>query len=198
MNESLKKRFNNIFNRNVWGSFESKSGKGSELRFTDGIIKSIPNIIKDHSINSILDLPCGDYNYMKEVDLACDYIGADIAPDLIEYNQSRYPDVKFECLDVTSDPLPKCDLILSRDCLVHLSNADIEKAVANMKKSGAKYLLTTSFSNTTKNIDLPAGGWRKINIELNPFNMDVIQVVSENSGQDNAEDKTLTLVNLKQ
>ena len=196
MNESLKNRFNNIFKRNVWGSFESKSGKGSELRFTDSIIKSIPNIIKEYSISSILDLPCGDYNYMKEVDLACDYIGADIAPDLIELNKSRYPDVRFECLDVTSDPLPKCDLILSRDCLVHLSNADIEKAVANMKKSGAKYLLTTSFSNTTKNIDLPVGGWRKINIELSPFNMEVTQIVSENSGQDNAEDKTLSLIKI--
>jgi len=196
MNEFLKNKFDNVFRKNAWGSNESRSGKGSELKFTNSIIDSIPNIIREYSINSVLDIPCGDYNYMKEINLPCDYIGADIVPDLIEFNKSRYPDIEFKCLDITSDNLPKCDLILSRDCLVHLSNTDIEKAIINMKKSGARYLLTTSFSNTIKNIDLPAGGWRKLNTELSPFYMDTIEVFSENSAQIDAEDKTLTLINL--
>lgn len=197
MNELLKNRFSGIFHGNTWGSIESRSGKGSEVRNTEKIIKEIPKLIKKYKIKSILDIPCGDFNYMKEIELDCDYIGADIVPSLIEENKSNYKNVKFECLDITSDELPKCDLVLVRDCLVHLSNENILKAIDNIKKSGSKYLLTTSFERCIINVDLGSRMWRAINVKASPFNMDVIDSIRDDTELIPAtSDKKLYLIKL--
>lgn len=59
-------------------------GHGSNLKQTQEIINQLPNIFKQHGVHSILDLPCGDYNWMKHVDLSdINYIGGDIVPKLL-------------------------------------------------------------------------------------------------------------------
>ena len=54
-------------------------------------------------------------------------------------------------MDLINDDLPKVDLIIVRDCLVHFSNKDIFKAIENIKQSKSKYLLVTTFSDLKKN-----------------------------------------------
>ena len=44
----------------------------------------------------------------------------DIVPALIEANRLKYPDLAFECADLTSQVLPEADAILCRDCFQHL------------------------------------------------------------------------------
>lgn len=194
MNKELKDSFTNIYRTNKWGSRESRSGRGSELIATKAISEELPRLIHDFNIKSILDAPCGDFNYMRNIDLGCNYIGIDIVSDLIKSNKQKYPDTDFRCLDITSDSLPKVDMVFVRDCFVHLSNEDIKLAIENIKKSGAKYLLVTSFSDVEFNKDLPPQGWRKINIELNPFNMNGLEKFNEKSTQKNAGDKSLVLI----
>mgnify|MGYP003643190026 CR=1 FL=1 len=194
MNKNLKDSFTSIYHTNKWGSAESKSGRGSELSQTKHISDYIPFVVDQFNIGSILDIPCGDFNYMKNIDLGCDYIGADIVSELIENNKNKYPNIRFECLDITCDELPRCDLILVRDCFVHLCNESVIKSIENIKKSGAKYLLTTSFCDAEFNKDLPSQGWRKINIELSPFNMVRLEKFNEKSTQKDAEDKSLILI----
>lgn len=65
--------------------------------------------------------------------------------------------------------LPKADVILCRDCLVHFSFADIELALSNFKRSGSRYLLTTSFIDWEMNADISTGGWRPLNLQASPF-----------------------------
>ena len=68
---------------------------------------------------------------MAEVDLGLvRYIGADFLPELIAENLRRYaaPNREFRELDLTAAPLPAADVLLCRDCLVHLSFADIQRA----------------------------------------------------------------------
>ena len=62
--------------------------------------------------------------------------------------------------------------MFSRDCLVHLTFADALKIIANFKRSGAKYLLTTTFVERKKNNDLVGvdNFWRALNMRLPPFN----------------------------
>jgi len=82
---------------------------------------------------------------MKKVDLSgITYIGADIVNELVNKNYYKY-DEEFMTLDITKDKLPRVDVVFVRDCLVHFSNKDIYKALKNIYKSGAKYLLTTTF-----------------------------------------------------
>jgi len=43
------------------------------------------------------------------------------------------------CCDITSDPLPRADVILCRDCLVHFSLADAQAAIGNFARSGSAH-----------------------------------------------------------
>ncbi len=195
----MKEIFTYFYENNEWNSTESHSGTGSTLEQTKSIRKGITQIISQFNIKSILDIPCGDFNWMKETDLkGASYTGADIVSPLIERNKEKEGNRhKFVELDITNDPLPKVDLILTRDCLVHFPFEDIFKTFKNIYRSKSKYLLTTTFKDRffSNNLGSP-GAWRPINLERPPFNLkaplfDITEGCTENAGQ--YKDKTLSL-----
>ena len=49
---------------------ESRSGAGSTLEITEKIRKDIVKLIKEKDIKSIVDLGCGDFNWMKEIGIS--------------------------------------------------------------------------------------------------------------------------------
>ena len=66
-------------------------------------------------------------------------------------------------------PLPRADVILSRDGLVHLSLADCLAALRNFKHSQSGWLLATTFIHFPANSDIATGGWRQLNLQKPPF-----------------------------
>lgn len=100
-----------------------------------------------------------------------EYVGADIVDPLVLNNERSYgrDRVAFRKLDLTTDSLPFLDLILCRDCLVHLSYDDIMAALRQICRSGSRYLLTTTFPMRERNTDIVSGGWRTLNLEKPPF-----------------------------
>jgi len=136
---------------------------------------------------------------MKSVDLSnVSYIGADIVQALIEANSVKHKrdGVTFQAKDLTKDQLPKVDLVICRDCLVHLSYGDAFKALENISSSKSKYILTTNFYKTTKNRDIYTGQWRPLNLELPPFMLPPpIKVIDEGCTEQGGAfpDKTLAL-----
>lgn len=170
----MKLKFSYIYTTNHWGGEDSISGRGSDLMQTSNIRDEIPLIIRKMNVKTLLDAPCGDFFWMKEIELYVDkYIGIDIVPELIEKNHEKYGNEKreFLLLDITEKiPLSKFDLILCRDCLVHFSFNDAFSAIKNFKKSGSKYFLTTTFPGIKENNNIITGFWRPINLELSPFN----------------------------
>ena len=163
--------FKEIYLNNSWGNAESHSGHGSSASATRFIRDAFPAILQELGVKSIVDVPCGDFNWMRLLDLPLDYFGADIVQELIEKNQKNYSRSgrAFGLLDVTKEPLPKADLVFSRDLLVHLSETDIRSALKNIYDSGAKYLVTTTFTSRDKNVDIPTGLWRTLNLQRPPF-----------------------------
>jgi hypothetical protein len=148
------------------------SGPGSDLEQTAVIAREIPALLGELGVKTLLDAPCGDFYWMQHVELGVEcYIGVDIVREQIERNRLLHAgkNREFFSLDVTSDPLPVADLILSRDLLVHLSFKDIESALSNFKLSMSGYLLTTTFPRTEINTDILTGDWRPINLQLPPF-----------------------------
>lgn len=166
--------FSRAYEANDAGSSESVSGPGSTLEYTVSVRQELPHLFNRYKIKSILDAPCGDFNWMKLVDFKdiSQYIGVDVVSDLIHANEHKYADVKrsFKCLDVTCDQLPIVDLIICRDCFFHLSFKNIYSIVRNFKISGSTYLLTTTHIDHERNIDIFTGGFRLINVERPPFN----------------------------
>ncbi len=168
--------FTTIFHQNFWADGDSKesvSGAGSSLNATEPIRKSLPEVIKEYSITSILDAPCGDFHWLSTVDLGnCFYMGVDIVKPLIEKNTSLFSrNLRlFMHMNVITDPLPRVDLILCRDLFIHLDYASVFETLRNFKRSGSRYLLVTMHPYTKENKDISMGMWHGLNFEIAPFN----------------------------
>jgi hypothetical protein len=121
--------------------------------------------------------------WMQTVELpVTHYLGVDVIRGLIEDNTRRYGDDQrtFLHLDLVHEPLPPADLIFNRDMLIHLSYADITQFIAQLKRSGARYLLTTHFPDQPENQDIKTGGFRVLNLERAPFHFPApLRVISE-------------------
>ncbi len=104
----------------------SRSGSGSDLVQTAALRRELPELISRLGIRSFLDMPCGDFYWMSQVELGVDvYLGADIVPEVVEQNERKFgrPGRDFRVLDITRSRIPQVDMIFSRDCLVHFSDA---------------------------------------------------------------------------
>ena len=166
--------FEQIYQHNSWQSAESRSGPGSPRERTKALRRELPKVLSRLGVRTLVDAPCGDCNWRQHIEIDLDaYIGVDIVPALIEDNRRRYQDFnwKFEVMDLIKDPLPTGDAVLCRDALIHLSLADIGRALSNIRRSGAKYLLATSHEAISVNTDITTGGWRSVNLMLAPFNL---------------------------
>ena len=148
LGKPAEETFTEIYKSNFWGSEESVSGGGSVVSQTETIVREIGPLLRNMKFTSVLDIPCGDFLWMRKVDLSTvSYLGADIVKDLIRKNKEKYyveGKVDFIKLNLIEDKLPQKDLIITRDCLVHLSFESISQALKNIKLSGCKYLLTTT------------------------------------------------------
>ena len=158
-----EKLFTRIYARKEWGASESASGPGSGVARTEQLRPRLTKLLKKLGVASILDMPCGDFNWMHFTELpGIEYMGGDVVGKIVEQNQLHFagPSRTFLRLDMTCDAIPRSDLILCRDALVHLSFFDIARALWQMEQSGATYLLTTSFSALARNDDILTGDWR--------------------------------------
>jgi hypothetical protein len=196
---STKETFNEIFRSNHWNSKRSISGPGSEDEQTREIRKQIPRLVDELAIKKFLDIPCGDFRWFSKMKISLDhYVGGDIIEAIIAKNQEVYGrhNVEFLAIDLIRDALPQADILFCRDCFVHLSFQDIFRALENIKRSSIKYLLTTTFSECDKNLEIVTGDWRVINLEKAPFNLPKpIRLINEKctEGAGSYADKSLAL-----
>lgn len=171
--DPIEKLFTQIYTTNFWQSHETVSGPGSELRFTYRMGQELSALLQRFNISSIADAPCGDFNWMKFVDVGDRrYVGYDIVLELIERNTQLFGHTKeFRHLNLIENVIEMADLIICRDMLAHLTNEQIFKVLKNFKASGSKYILVTNNVDSQENLTINrAGDWRKLNLELPPFN----------------------------
>ena len=196
----LAARFQRIWQTNLWGAATSASGLGSERSAAAVVGEALPHLLQRIGVHSLLDAPCGDAGWIAACLGQVDYTGVDIVPSLIAANTLRAQrgeiSGRFLTADITRDPLPACDLILCRDCLVHLSFCNILLAVARFRASGAQWLLTTTFPEWEGNLDCEDGDWRALNMQSPPFNWPApLELINERctEGDGGWRDKSLGL-----
>jgi SAM-dependent methyltransferase len=180
---STRTVFTDIYRTRHWGDSESASGSGSSLRGTTDLRTNLPPLLARHHVKRFLDAPCGDLNWMKEVPLPVEhYIGADIVPELVDHLRRTYagPHREFIVADICTDPLPKVDVIMCRDCLIHLPFRKVKAALANFRRSGSTYLLANHDYFVRTNEDIPTGRYRPLNLTVAPFSIgDPIEVIAD-------------------
>lgn len=167
--------FTRKFETNHWGSDESVSGPGSEMRQTGAVREAVAAVINRYGIRTITDAGCGDFNWQRHIPElgGTEYLGIDVVPDLITRNESWYGSerMRFSHADITREPIPRADLVMSRDCMVHLTNAQVLATLANIAASNCAFLLATTYPDETVNRDTSGGHWRPINLTAAPFGL---------------------------
>lgn len=156
---------------------ESLSGPGSTLEFTAPLREWLPGMLERHRIRSILDAGCGDFTWLSTVDLTgVEYVGWDHQLDIIAHNAIRYPDQRFECVNLlTVDTYPTVDLVIARDVFIHLPNEHVAAVLNRIWSSGSHYLLATNFPGADNFTDQPFDRddfwYRPTDLEAPPFNL---------------------------
>lgn len=198
--DATEQLFTAIYETNYWQDKDSVSGGGSNLAQTAIIRQELPKLFTSLGIKTLIDAPCGDFYWMQHVDLKnIHYLGIDIVADLIKHNSNKFGSEyrQFMHADLISTILPRVDLVFCRDCLVHLKNEQIFAVIKNLKKSGATYLLTTTFTDLKINQERPTTSyWRPLNLQLAPFNFPKpIAIINEHCTESNGRyaDKSLAL-----
>ncbi len=164
--------FRYAYHNNLWRGAEAPAGSGSSIAQTKAVADALPGLCERYHIGSLLDVPCGSSDWMAKVDLpGVRYTGGDIVPEVVDEVTRRHgtDERRFLVLDLTTSLLPSADLLLCRDCLVHLSFTDIVKAVDNIRRSDIEYVLTTTFTEESEFRDILTGDWRPINLGRPPF-----------------------------
>ena len=165
-----------IYRRNLWSGMESRSGRASSLGHTARVREALPKLIHKYGIQTMVDVPCGDFHWMRELNpqqLIREYWGFDIVTELAKQNQERFGSatVHFGALDIAATIPPAADLILCRHLLIHLPLQDCLKVIRNFKQSGSRYLLITNNMDALENAEIPfIGSYRRRNLTIAPFN----------------------------
>jgi hypothetical protein len=153
---------------------ESISGPGSTVSYTEGFRPQLENFLRQCGCKSLLDAPCGDFNWMRLVQLpqGARYFGGDIVAQIIDRNRASFgnSDRLFFEINLTNEPLPDADVWLCRDCLFHLSYDHIFQVLRNSLRSRIDYYLLTSHLNA-ENSDAVTGSFRELNLLSPPFNL---------------------------
>lgn len=169
--------FEEIWSTGYWARATpggSRSGPGSSPEVAAPMAAELAALLARRRIRRLVDIPCGDFGWMSRLPLdGLDYVGGDIVAPLVEENRKRYArdGVRFVHLDLRHDPLPDGDLLLVRDLLVHFSFRDARLALDNLRRSGIPWLLTSTFPDHPRNVDIVTGDWRPLNLELPPFSL---------------------------
>lgn len=168
--------FDGIYKQNFWSSPHSRSGVGSELEFTNHYRAALSSLIKEMQFSSVFDAPCGDLNWMQDIinqDQLEHYIGGDISKSLVFDLNKKFPNIDVRHFDICEDKFPSADVWHCRDCLFHLPFVDIKAAFENFISSNVPYVLFTTHRARFmhKNLDVPAGGFRFLDLEHAPFSL---------------------------
>ncbi len=181
MRSGLRNAFENL----SWAGRRKgpRSGQGSTLEATAPLRAALPGIFERYRVRTFLDAPCGDWTWMQHVDLTgIDYTGGDISLEVVDAVKARHeaPGRSFIHLDITSDPLPRVDLMMCRDCLFHLKWWLRWAFFENFVQSGTPYLLTTMHYIPVNGRLRANAGFQRFNPCAAPFNFDdPVETISE-------------------
>jgi hypothetical protein len=175
----------------------SVNGPGSSLDCTTGLVAALPGFLRRHHISSLLDAPCGDWTWMRHVDLAgVIYLGWDVDIEQIRRNREQFERIGdgrqawFFARNILTVPrLPVMDAILCRDFLAHLPTEHITAVLDKFKNSRCIYLLASNYPGVSNEFDYRPEdfAWlgyceRAHDLEQAPFHLSKIDALPEIPG----------------
>jgi SAM-dependent methyltransferase len=157
--------FDRIYRANAWNGRETASGPGSSQAATEQLQHELPLVVKAFGLWHVIDAGCGEGMWQPDLP---GYVGVDVSGVALERARKEHPDRRYEQADICTDVLPEADAIVCRDALQHLSFADGLAAIQNFRRTGARWLFTSTHVGG-RNQDVTTGGWYEIDVMTGPF-----------------------------
>lgn len=151
------------------GKPETKCGGGSKVSENIDTILFMDAIIETYRPVTIVDLGCGDFNWMRFVDLSDAYY---LGCDWVFHNDMTIHEadnINFVKCNIAEFKIPSCSIIVCKDVLIHMTNEQTMAVLGNIRKSKSKFLLATSYDVPDNNRVI--NNYAPLNMEKDPFNM---------------------------
>lgn len=170
--------FSEIYTNGAWvmhDDQDSLSGVGSTQSATQELATQLTTFLREVGCRRLVDIGCGDFNWMRTVEGDFHYLGIDVVPQVIEQNTARYGNEqrRFLCADATREAVQTGDVVICREVLFHLSFEDGLKLLRNVKAAGFQYILFTTDNSIWFNSDIRSGDFRRINLLKPPYRLPV-------------------------
>jgi SAM-dependent methyltransferase len=172
--------FGQIYANGAWvmhDKQDSLSGVGSTRRATDELSVQLSGFLREAGCRRLVDIGCGDFNWMQRVEGDFDYLGIDVVPQVVEENRARYGNGKrrFICMDATRAAIEPGDVAVCREVLFHLSFGDGLRLMRNIRAAGFGHVLFTNDTSIWFNSDIRSGDFRRINLLRAPYSLPAAQ-----------------------
>ena len=172
--QRIAARFSEIWRSNGWNCAETRSGSGSTLAQTVAVRRELVKLFGELDVRTLVDAGCGELNWISKISDKLDvYLGFDVVEGLVADLRKRFEEHKthfFNTADITRHVLPRADAILCRDVMTHLPHAMVKEALDNFRKSGARYLIATTFPRG-RNDPIRVGAWQAMDLCAEPFRL---------------------------
>lgn len=179
--EETEKIFTNLYATGAWGLNDeglASSGPNTSIRDSLSYIQFLEDLLKTYSIQSVVDVGCGDWAFSKAIDWKnVQYTGIDIVKPVIEKNQSAYSSshISFIHGDMNEMELPAADLLICKDVLQYLPKNKILSFLAKLRTY--KYcLFINDVDPYGRNKSIVCGDHRPLDLTKAPFSLSGVQL----------------------
>ena len=159
--------------RSQWGH---GSGPGSSAFHTIEYQAFLSKFIYLNNIKTVTDIGCGDWQFSRFINFTnTHYLGLDVVDSVIQRNKALHGTdvVQFRLMPKDLTAIMPTDLLLMKDVLQHLPDAEIVRICRNVVPNFKFSLITNSFQklDTSSNIDVEAGSFRCLDLAAPPYSM---------------------------
>jgi SAM-dependent methyltransferase len=163
--------FTSIYRQKHWGE---GSGGGSSEEQTAAYRQFLSDFILKKKVKSVVDLGCGYWAFNELINWhGAAYTGIDVVDAVQGQNRAKSATENrhFITGDIRTCDIPKCDLLIIKDVLIHWTNAEVITFFG--RKLPAKHILITNDDRVQEvNTDISVPGqYRDIDITKKPFNI---------------------------
>jgi hypothetical protein len=175
-----ERAFTKIYERNIGVTDLASDPKGSGL-----YLQLLDIYVNKFDIKTVFDLGCGDWRLMSAIAFPDEkiYKGFDLVGSVINNNIQHYQksNVIFHHIHRLADfATEKGDLLVVKDVIQHWPNEDIKYFIQNILPNFKYALITNDYDSPNfnqRNGQISHGGFRNIDLESEPFNLENIAVI---------------------
>lgn len=176
--EARSQYFDAVYRTRFWTGRRPEvpaSGPGSTRQAAANAIRAIERTVRDLRIELLLDAPCGDKSWVGGASLPShtEYVGVDVTAASAASIVLDLVDTQKVYEKLSPIVAHRTTLVLCRHLLFHLPHSEGIQVIQNLKGTGARWLLTSTYLRAEDNErDFVFADGHKTNLLKSPYCLD--------------------------